>query len=142
MGLFGKKSQKSTPTHIPESYLRGLRDYGEFMSGESGSRDYANLLADLTMMDFVRTDLGGFLTMVAAGIRSGPSHISGYVGPCCLGAVEVAADTMSIAPADNPAWDYIIDNAIAYLRESGIPYRRIKPYLRVRWDENHTPDEW
>jgi hypothetical protein len=139
MGLFSKKP--SQPPFIPETYLRGLRDYGEFLSGEERGFN-ADLLADLSMMNLARDEPIIYIEMLSAAIFSGPPHISDYAGPCCLGAADVALDMLSINPTGTPAWYRIADTATTYLRGHRIPYSKIPPYMRTRWEQDHRPDEW
>ena len=94
------------------------------------------------MMNLAQQQPTMFIDMVAAAIFSGPPHISDYAGPCCLGAAEVTMDMRSTEPPATPAWHKIVDTALAYLRGNGIRYTRLQPYLRARWEQNHSPDEW
>ena len=139
MGLFGKKP--SQPLFIPETYLRGLRDFGEFLSGEERGFD-ADLLADLSMMDLARDAPVNYIEMLAAAIFSGPPHISDYAGPCCLGAADVATDLIRTVPTATPGWYRIIDTATTYLHGFRIPYTKMPPYVRTHWEQNRRPDDW
>ena len=141
MGLFGRQKAQQQPPSVPESYLRGMRDLGEFLAGESRSYN-SGLLADLAMLKFAHEDPAAYIAKVAAGIRYGLPHIRDYAGPACLGAADVAVDTLRIDPPDTEAWQYILDTAIEYARASRIPLARIKPYLRARWELGHPSQEW
>jgi hypothetical protein len=131
MGIFGLK--RKNPDFIPEPYIRGLQEYGEHLVGEPGGFN-ADLIADLDMMDFAQRDPAGFVEMLAA--RIGPDS-----GAYCLGASEVVAMILGLA-VSTPAWYRIVDGAIEFLRSLHKPYNAAKPYLRERWDQSHSPDEW
>src|SRR5256885_1297053 len=124
VGLFSSKPKN--PTFLRESYVRGLREYGEHLVGRPGQFN-AGLITDLDMLDFASTDPRGFVELLAGSIGTGPD-----AGAYCLGAAEVVTTTH---PSGVPtqAWDRIVDGAIEYLRAVGIPYGRTKPFLRARW---------
>jgi hypothetical protein len=127
--LFSKKN----PTYVPEIYLRGLRNFGEHLAGEPTNYN-PGLTADLDMINFAQRDPDAYVEMLAA-------HIGPDSGAFCLGVCETVASVMRL-DVSTPAWDRIVDGAIEYLRGRGIPYSRTKPYLRARWTQNHSPEEW
>jgi hypothetical protein len=129
MGLFTKKN----PTIIPAPYLRGLRGYGEQLAGEPTNYN-PDQTADLDMINFAQRDTAGYVEMLAA-------HISSDSGAFCLGVAETVVSVMRL-DVSTQAWDRIVDGAIEYLRGRGIPYDRTKPYMRTRWAQNHSPEEW
>jgi hypothetical protein len=138
MSLFSRKPKR--PGAIPEPYLRGLRDFGEHLVGARSAHN-SGLLADLKMLDFAQEEPEAFVEMLAASIFGGPAHIRGYAGPCCLGAVETIAIVYSI-DLSTPAWYQIVDAAVEYLRKCGVPYAKVKPYMRARWEQVYSPNEW
>lgn len=129
MGLFTKKN----PTIIPVSYLRGLRGYGEQLAGQPTNYN-PDQTADLDMINFAQRDTAGYVEMLAA-------HISSDSGAFCLGVAETVVSVMRL-DVSTQAWDRIVDGAIEYLRVQGIPYDRTKSYMRTRWAQNHSPEEW
>jgi len=132
MGFFGRTSKQLTS--IPEPYLRGLRDYGEHLVGARDGYN-ADLMADLSVMRFAQSDPETYIETLSAAIFSGPPHLSGYAGPCCLGAAEIIVNAFGIEPAATPAWHRIVDTAAAYLRSCGVSYGQVKPYMQARWPQ-------
>lgn len=135
--MLGRKSRK--PKFIPESYVRGLRDYGEHLMGQRPNFN-AGLVSNLEMLDFAQDDPDGFVDMLAA-FDALPSHVRGDLGAYCLGAAEAVA-VVSELKVNTSAWNKIVDEAINYLRAFRVPYRQVKPYMQVRWEQEHSPSEW
>jgi hypothetical protein len=129
MGLFTKKN----PSTIPNSYLRGLRGFGEHLAGEPTNYN-PDLTADLKMIDFAQRDTAAYVDMLAV-------HADADSGAFCLGAAETVASVMRLS-VSTPAWDRIVDGAIDYLRGRGVPYERAKPYMRDRWLQQHSIQDW
>jgi hypothetical protein len=138
MGLFRRRPTDGTV--IPESYLRGLREYGEHLVGARGQFN-SDLLTDLAMMDLAEEDPDAFVEHLLADIHNGPAHISQYAGACCLGAAEVVAVVHRLNVA-TPEWCRLLDEAIDYLRRQRVPYDRLKPYLKAHWVRAHDPGTW
>ncbi|GGM86441.1 hypothetical protein ACFFX1_34110 [Dactylosporangium sucinum] len=133
MGLFGNKNRY--PTYLPESYLRGLREYGEHLSGRPGGFN-DSLIADLDMLDFLTANPQGFVELLAAAIPTSPD-----AGAFCLGAAD-AVTVVHARGVPSRAWDRITDEAIAHLRAMRVPYEQTKPYMRARWQVAHGPADW
>ncbi len=138
MGLFSRKPKQ--PATIPEPYLRGLRDFGEHLAGRRAGFN-SSLVADLELMDFAHDRPEAFVDMLASGIAQGPSHITDYAGPASLGAVETIVHVYSLQ-VSSPAWYQLMDAAIGYLRANRIPYQKLKPYMRARWEQSHLANQW
>ncbi|MDG4771259.1 hypothetical protein [Solwaraspora sp. WMMD792] len=89
------------------------------------------------MLDFLQRDPEKYVEMLAATIGpAGPDS-----GAFCLGAAESVA-VISGIEVTGPAWHRIVDGAIDYLRSLRVPVQQVKPYMRARWTEHHSPDEW
>jgi len=86
------------------------------------------------MIHFAQRDPIAYVEMLAA-------HVSDDSGAFCLGTSETVASVHRL-DVSTPAWDRIVDGAIEYLRDRGIPYDKTKPYMRVRWTLNHSQEEW
>ncbi len=139
MGLFSRK-QKQPAATIPEPYLRGLRDFGEHLVGRRAAFN-TGLVADLDITEFAEREPDAYVDLLATGIFNGPAHISGHAGACCLGAAEGVTTVLEL-DVSSPSWYRIVDTAIEYLRTHGVPYAKVKPYMRARWEQAHSPDEW
>jgi hypothetical protein len=132
MSLFASK--RKNPASIPEPYIRGLRGYGEHLAGQPTNYN-SGLTADLTIVDFARRDPDAYVEMLLTHIGGADS------GAFCLGAAENAVHVLGLQVTGS-AWSRIVDGAAEYLRDLGIPYSRLKPYMQARWTESHSPAEW
>jgi hypothetical protein len=132
VGLFNRKPKN--PAYIPGPHLRALREYGEHLAGQP--TNYRSFDVDLDMLDFMQQDPETYIEMLAAHIGpKGPDS-----GAYCLG----VAESVSVwkIEVSTPAWDRIVDGATEYLRALRLSYNQARPYMKARWTESHTPDEW
>ena len=120
---------------LPSTYGRSLAAWGESLLGDTNqAQAVRRVTSDLSVLDYAQADPAGFLDAMAALVKI-------HGGSAAVGANEMIHQVLSI-DVDRDSRYAIIDAALTFLHERGVPWKQLKPYMQERWIACHGSGIW
>lgn len=123
MRLRHRRGGKAEPAiDLPDAFIDALADYGDFLLGFTTRFD-TTLLEEESIHREAQARPVQLVNAIAAHPRVAGSP------PACLGAAEVLTQGLRIR-GDGEAYRAMMRGALNYVRAAGVPWARLRPYLR------------
>jgi hypothetical protein len=132
------RSFRRSPSYFPADMLRRLDLLGRFEMDHVGSRADASEVYSTCIGPFfqqARADPPGFVTALSSVVRDETGGFATYGASCLV--VELLG--MDRREPDALA---LLDRAITFKRERGLPSAALKGYEWNRWLDSHGPGTW